>query len=132
MQEKCCETPRDCVCRPRREWHQIPGRILLESFGPTGPPSRYYKYEVEALDFDPQAATEWIQEGIGFDYFVQEYTDEDLSQPGIYLFEGVTVDFSVWYVEGWRHLKEVDENWEYSRCVRLARRFETLEELDDV
>lgn len=61
---------------------------------------------------------EWIQEGIGVDYFINQYLDEDIKEPGWYLIKGLYGK----YVEGdgWDTDDEEYEEWYWDKVVKIT------------
>lgn len=63
------------------------------------------KWEYDVIEYDSDSAVFWITEGIGLDYFLDQYVD--FPRPGIYKISGITVHWTKDYYG------EVDEDWEW-------------------
>jgi hypothetical protein len=84
-----------------------PGRILVRYWGELGGP--YQKYECEVFDYDSNSSVFYIQEGIGFDYWLDQHAE--FTEPGHYVIEGITGHYSRGdYYEGW----DANETWEFT------------------
>ena len=82
------------------------GTIVVYVNGRNEKPSTY-KWDIEVLEND--GSTHWIQEGMGFDYFFDEYfEDKDFPEPGFYVIENVVGQ--VFKGDGWT--TDDDEDWE--------------------
>lgn len=96
-----------------------PGRILF-SFAPI--PND--KAEVEILDYDPDKAPFWLNEGGFMDYSVRDMIALELE--GVYVMEGVTG-------HGWKdYLGEYDESWDFTLLRRASEKEITTQALEDV
>ena len=82
-----------------------PGRILVHYMGPTG--SKWFQYEIEVLDHDSNSSVFFIQEGVGFDYWLDSHAE--FTEPGYYVFEGITGQ----YIRG-DYGEDDDETWEFT------------------
>lgn len=79
-----------------------------------------YRHFYEVLDYDTGTSVFYIQEGTGFDYWLDEYCE--FPEPGIYMIEGIVGHYTS-PIYGW---VEADEDWEYSK-IRLATEEEIKE-----
>jgi hypothetical protein len=95
-----------------------PGRILVRIHDIIA--SGTYRYEAEVLDYDADSGVFWINEGVGFDYWLDTHVEE-ITEPGIYVIEGVKGA----YIRGTWGLDDDDEEWEFER-IRPA----TAEEIE--
>lgn len=88
-----------------------PGFILVHVLGPgeTG----VYRFETKVLDHSE--STFWINEGVGFDYWFDEYIDNEFDTPGYYVIEGVRGH----WIRGDGYSTDDDEDWEFA-SVRPA------------
>ncbi len=117
-----------------REWdppsYKTPGRILVRSHGPAEPyedgrPS-VYRFSTEVLDHDSNSSVFWINEGVGFDFWLDSV--DELEKPGVYVIEGITGD----YIRGDGWTFDDDEEWDW-QSVRPATQTEIDgEALDDI
>lgn len=87
------------------------GWVLVEILGKGA--SSVYHYEIEEYSVDTSASTFWIIEGVGIDFWLDQYAPNDLS-PGWWVFEDVVGTY----------IRD-DEEWEYAK-VRPA----TQQEID--
>lgn len=85
-----------------------PGRVLVHIIGPGE--MGVYEYESEVLDHD--GCTFWIQEGTGFDFWLDSF---DFDSPGYYVIEGIVG--CIIRGDGWE--SDDDERWSY-KSVRKA------------
>lgn len=100
-----------------------PGRILVRAFGlsdpyPDGSPN-VYRLNVEVLDHD--GCTHWIQEGEGFDHFLDSF--DELEKPGVYVIEGIVGT----YHRGDGYATDDDVEWDW-KGVRPATEREEMGE----
>lgn len=96
------------------------GTIVVYVNGKNEKPSTY-KWDIEVLVND--GSTHWIQEGMGFDYFFDEYfEDKDFPDPGFYVIENIVGQ--VVLGDGWT--TDNDEDW-YMSNPRKA----TPEEMEE-
>lgn len=72
-----------------------------------------YRYDIEIIDADLDSSVFWIQEGIGFDYFIDSYID--LQLPGKYRIEGI---YGEYYRGDWGY-DDDDEDWFFRKVVRM-------------
>ena len=99
-----------------------PGWILAEILSIDYDAHRQLEHEIEVLAYDDGRAVFWINEGVGFDWFIDETvgprflaTDALIMTPGIYLIENVR---GKWILgDGW--ITEDSEEWEFN-APRLA------------
>jgi hypothetical protein len=87
-----------------------PGRILV-CIEP--PDTDVYRFYYEVLDYDGDSCVFFIQEGTGFEYWLDDYLD--IEQPGIYVIEGITGS----YIRGEWGFTDDDEEWDFE-SVRYA------------
>lgn len=73
-----------------------------------------YRYEIELIDADLDSAVFWIQEGIGFNYFLDQYIE--LDQPGKYRIEGIYGDY---FRGDWKYGEDDDVDWYFDRVIRI-------------
>lgn len=86
-----------------------PGWALIHVIGPCQTDA--YKWDIDCHNYDGSAF--WIQEGIGFDYFIDKYVD--IPGSGYWVIEGIVGTY--YRGDGWT--TDDDEDWEYER-VRAA------------
>jgi hypothetical protein len=102
------------------------GRILVEICGPCATPS--YKWEYEVIDCDSDSSVFWINEGVGFEYWLDQHVD--FGGPGVYVVQGISGS----WIRGDGWTTEDDEEWEFT-SLRPALRVEvesrTLVDQDD-
>jgi len=87
--------------------HSTPGRILVRVLGRV---DTTYRYETEVLDSDTDTGVFWISEGMGFDYWFDQYIDKFPADEGTFVIEGVKGE----YVRGEWGVTDDDEEWEYA------------------
>ncbi len=86
------------------------GRILV-TVSPTD--STVYNHEYDVHDFDHDSSVFHINEGVGFDYWLDGL---DFPTPGTYVVEGITGE----YIRGnWSWGEDDDESWDFKE-IRLA------------
>lgn len=85
------------------------GRILVEVTARDD--TRYYRFNYAVHEYEGSAF--WIQEGQGFDYFLDEETE--ITGPGWYVLEGIIGTYT--RGDGWEI--DDDEDWEVG-LVRAA------------
>lgn len=87
--------------------YDTPGRILVHFWGVVD--DRFRKYECEVLDYDADSSVCWINEGVGFDYWLDNHAE--FTEPGHYVIEGITGQ----YIRGdWAWGEDDDETWEFA------------------
>ena len=89
---------------------KTPGTILVQILGPCD--AAVYKWEYDVLDYDVSSSCFWITEGVGFDWWFDEYVE--FTGPGFYLIEGITCEF--FRGDGWT--TDDDEAWEYTKVTK--------------
>jgi len=101
-----------------------PGRILVRVLGKV---DTTYRYETEVLDSDSDSGVFWINEGVGYDYWFDQYIDKFPADEGTFVIEGIVGT----YIRGRGWItgdicEEDDEEWEY-KSIRpaTAREIET-------
>ncbi len=93
--------------------YDTPGRILVHFLGTTG--DQFSKYECEVLDYDVESSVFYINEGVGFDYWLDNHAE--FTEPGYYVIEGITGQ----YIKGdWSWREDDDETWEVSAMRRAT------------
>lgn len=80
-------------------------------------PISYVKYELDVIDADLDSAVAWINEGVGIDYFINEYID--LALPGKYRVEGVTCEYYRGYRSDYFFGEDDDEEYFFERVMRI-------------
>jgi len=85
-----------------------PGWLLVEIFSCTD--CGVYRYDIEVLGYDNESSVMWINEGVGFDYWMDQYVD--LEEPGVYLIQGITGTY--FRGDGWS--TDDDEEWDFEYC----------------
>lgn len=102
--------------------YNTPGKILFKYTAA----NEQYDSDIEIVD--NSGCTIYIQEGIGFDYFLENYVDmEKITASGLYVVDGIIGTY--YKGDGWT--TDDDETWEYSE-VRPASEMEIkTESLDD-
>jgi hypothetical protein len=83
---------------------KTPGRILVRI---TPAQTRAYNWTYDVLDYDLDSSVFWIQEGIGFDYFLDLC---DFPPDGVWVIEDVTGSYT--RGDGWS--TDDDEDWYFS------------------
>lgn len=103
------------------EWeppsYKTPGRMLvyIPVIVPEGLRYRYDCYEdAEVVSYDDDSCVFWINEGVGFDWWLEEHFDVEL--PGWYVLEGVVGH----YIKGDWGFTDDDEEWEFALCRRAT------------
>jgi hypothetical protein len=91
------------------------GRILVQIHGPSH--TKVYRHEYEVHDHDGDSSTFWIQEGEGFDYWLDHHCE--FKRPGLYVVEGITGLF----IKSYWGITDDDVRWEYER-IRPANEAE--------
>lgn len=92
----------------------VPGFIEFEILHTDPIQGPGYKYEIEVLKADLSSSVYWIQEGVGFDGFIDDHVDLEL--PGKYRIEGITGK----YYRGYNQYGEDDyEEWDFERILRI-------------
>ncbi len=94
-----------------------PGRLLVDVLSPNE--SRAYRWDIEVVDYEGEGC-ERVQEGVGFDYFIDGL--EDIDGVGRWLIEGIV---STYYpASGW--FDEADEDIEVENVSRVAGDYELV------
>jgi hypothetical protein len=83
-----------------------PGCLLVEILGPS--PTGVYKYEYEVHDHDSDSSVYWVNNGMGFDYWLDLYCE--FPGVGFYVIEGIVGS----YHRGEWGFSDDDEDWEYT------------------
>lgn len=95
--------------------YKTPGRILVR-IGPSE--TKVYNHEYDVLDYDGDSSVFWINEGQGFDYWLDNV---DFPAPeGVFVIEGITGEYI--RGRGWLNgevCEEDDEEFEF-KAVRAA------------
>lgn len=78
-----------------------------------------FKYELESTYYNSDTCIMWINEGMGIEYWLEQYTE--IQTPGWYVIEGIQGA----YIKGEWGLTDDDEEWEYEN-IRPA----TSEEIE--
>lgn len=103
---------------PEGDWeppsYSTPGWMLVEVCRVAREPRPLYRYEVEVLAYDCDSSVFWINEGVGFDWWIDENVDLEL--PGFYVIEGITGT----YYRGTWGVDDDDEEWEFELCRRAT------------
>lgn len=86
--------------------YNVPGRILVHYIGPSA--ISVYRYECEVLDYDSDTSVFWIREGTDFSFWLDTYAE--FTEPGHYVFEGITGE----YIRGEWGYSEDDEEWDFA------------------
>lgn len=99
------------------------GYILVEIIRVSTNPDEIYRYELEVISYSGSAF--WIQEGEGFDYWINEYIDLEL--PGFYVIE----DVHGYYHRGnWSWGEDDDVDWYFGNVRRASREEVRTETVD--
>ena len=88
------------------------GRILVRYYGPNA--GTVYRHEIDVLDYDGDSSLMWVNEGMGFDYFLDEYID--FEEPGVYVIEEIS---GMYFRGDWSYGEDDDEEW-YIGPIRKA------------
>lgn len=80
------------------------GWLLFEIIGPSA--TGVYTYEIDRYEIDTQNSSFWIQEGMGVEYFIEEYAPKNL-KAGWYVFDGIHGNI----IKGDYYTIEDDEEW---------------------
>lgn len=95
--------------------YKTPGRILVR-IGPSE--TKTYNHEYDVLDYDSDSAVFWINEGTGFEYWLDNV--EFPCAEGVFVIEGITGEYI--RGRGWLNgevYEEDDEEFELTN-VRVA------------
>ena len=98
------------------------GKIVVEVLGKVD--TSYHPgwaWEIDRYSYDGSAF--WINEGMGIDYFINDYIGDDIPGPGIWTIEHIHGE----YIKGDWGFTDDDEDW-YWGDIRPA----TLEEIDEL
>lgn len=93
--------------------YSTPGRVLVR----VSPRETVYKHTYEVLSYDDDTGVFWVNEGIGFDYFFDNYVDFKSilagADEGVFVVEGIKGEYI--RGRGWISgdvCEEDDEEWE--------------------
>lgn len=87
-----------------------PGRILVDVHKES---DSFTKLGYDILDYDRDSGVYWINEGVGFEYWLEGHVD--FPRPGRYLIE----DIRGRYYRGTWGFDDDDEEWEYGKVKRV-------------
>lgn len=90
-----------------------PGRLLVKL---DASDSIVYRYDVEVVDYDDDSSVFWINEGVGFEFWFDQYVDLELVEPGWFVFEGIVGE----YIRGDGWHTDDDEEWDWALCRRAT------------
>ena len=92
------------------------GRIFVHVIGPCS--AGVYQYEYDVLDYDSDTSVFWINEGEGFDYWLDTHCI--FPNIGMFIIEGI----NGCYIRGnWSYGEDDDVIWEYDK-IRQASAYE--------
>jgi hypothetical protein len=83
-----------------------PGRILVRIGSENERKPGVYRWDAEVLDYDSDSGVFWINEGTGFDYWLDGC---DFPGPGVYVIEGIKGT----YIRGEWGFTDDEEEWEH-------------------
>ena len=95
-----------------------PGRILVNVIG------EGKEREFEVLDYEEDSGVFWINEGVGFDWWLEHYGPE-YPTPGLYVIENIKGEYTR---GGWT--TDDNEDWEYDQPRQPTLRERMSETLD--
>lgn len=98
------------------------GKIIVEILGKVD--SMWHpgwQWEIDRYTYEGSAF--WINEGIGIDYFINDYIREDIPGPGIWVIDDIKGE----YIKGDWGFTDDDEDWEWGD-IRPA----TQDEIDEL
>jgi hypothetical protein len=85
------------------------GKIIVEVLGKIDSPFHpYWQWEIDRYTYEGSAF--WINEGMGMDYFINDYIREDIPGAGIWTID----DIKGTYFKGEWGFTDDDEEWEWS------------------
>lgn len=97
-----------------------PGRILVRIdhvYTDKDRPHGWVRYELEVLDYDSDSSVCWIQEGVGFDDWLNDHCD--FPKKGLYVVEGIT---GTYHRGNWSWGDDDSEDWEFERIRKATWR----------
>jgi hypothetical protein len=99
--------------------YATPGRLVFEITSVVPDPHDCYwpGYQVEDVDWDPATSLFWVNEGVGFDWFVNRYVDQKLAV-GFWVVEDVVGT----YIRGDGWMTDDDEEWTHGLVRRASFR----------
>lgn len=68
-----------------------------------------WEWEIDRYTYDSENSTFWLSEGMGIDYFINNFIGEDIPGPGIWMIEDVVGHY---YKGDWGFTDD-DEKWEW-------------------
>ena len=100
----------------------LAGRILVDVQEPEDDNHRGY---FEVLDYDSETSVYWINEGLGFDHFFEQF-EEEFPETGRYVVPNV---IGYYYKgDGWH--TDDDEEWEHGRPFKVGNDVEVMDDVD--